>query len=217
MNGRLGNWCAGACLASAIALTHPALAQDVWHVDFGGDFELVNAAGETVTDDDLHGKLSLIYFGYTSCLMQCPPTWINLDQVARELGEDAEDVDIYFISIDPDRDSVEVIAAWQQNWPHITALTGTREQIHDVTEAFHVFFAKKPMHAMPFTMDEMARIREAYGDDDRILWDATRPENFYMMDHTMQTFLLGRDGEYLTHFELEEDAATIIEVLRTYL
>ena len=70
---------------------------------------------------------------------------------------------------------------------------------------------------MPFAMPEMKRIREQYQKDKRIKWDAGKPENYYMVDHTTRTFLLDRNGEYLTHFDLEEDVETILKVVRSYL
>jgi cytochrome oxidase Cu insertion factor (SCO1/SenC/PrrC family) len=185
-----------------------------WHTDFDGPFELVNGAGETVTEKDLLGHKSLIYFGYTQCLMQCPPTWITLDQVVSRLKAEGTDVRAYFVSIDPDRDTVEVLENWQKNWPNITGLTGTREQIHDVAEVFHVFFARKPMHAMSFAMKDMMRVKNKYGSDERIDWDRETPHDYYMMDHTFTTFLLDENGKYVTHFELEEDADTIVDYIR---
>jgi cytochrome oxidase Cu insertion factor (SCO1/SenC/PrrC family) len=181
-----------------------------WHTDFDGPFELVNSAGETVTEKDFLGHKSLIYFGYTSCLMQCPPSWITLDQVVARLKSEGVDIRAYFVSIDPDRDTVETMAKWQQNWPNLIGLTGTREQIHHMAEVFHVFFARKPMHAMSYAMAEMMRIKNEYSADKRVDWDREKSPDYYMMDHTFTTFLLDENGKYVTHFELEEDADTIV-------
>lgn len=180
----------------------------------GGEFTLLNAKGETVDQTILDNRLSLIYFGYTSCLMQCPPTWITLDAVMAELGPKVKDLQVLFVSIDPKRDTVENIAEWQKTWPNLTILTGTPEQIENMSHnAFHIFYAKKPMHAMPFAQKEMMRIFNAHGDDKRVKWDTQKPENFYMMDHTDQIFLKGRDGKYITHFEKEEPVQVYLDVI----
>jgi len=180
----------------------------------GGEFTLLNAKGETVDQTILDSHLTLIYFGYTSCLMQCPPTWITLDAVMDELGPKAKDLQVLFVSIDPARDTVENIAEWQKTWPNLTALTGTPEQINHMTHnAFHIFYAKKPMHAMPFAKKDMMRIFNEHGDDSRVKWDTKKPENFYMMDHTTQVFLTGRDGEYITHFEKEQPVEVYLDVI----
>lgn len=81
----------------------------------------------------------LIYFGYTHCMMQCPLNWINPDKVMRDLGPARDHVASVFIFIDPARDTVERTGEWQRNWETITALTGTKQQIHDVATKFHIF------------------------------------------------------------------------------
>ena len=180
----------------------------------GGDFTLLNAKGETVDQNILKDRLTLVYFGYTSCLMQCPPTWITLDAVMAELGPKVKDLQVLFVSIDPSRDTVANIAEWQKTWPNLTILTGSVEQIEHMSHnAFHIFYAKKPMHAMPFAKKEMMRIFKQYENDNRVKWDVSKPENFYMMDHTTQVFLKGRDGKYITHFEKEEPANTYIDFI----
>jgi cytochrome oxidase Cu insertion factor (SCO1/SenC/PrrC family) len=180
----------------------------------GGDFTLLNAKGETVDQNILKDRLTLIYFGYTSCLFQCPPTWITLDAVMAELGPKIKDLQVLFVSIDPARDTVANIAEWQKTWPNLTILTGSAEQVQNVSHnAFHIFYAKTPMHAMPFTKKEMMLTFKKYGDDKRVKWDVKKPENFYMMDHTTQIFLKGRDGKYITHFEKEEPAQTYIDII----
>jgi protein SCO1 len=198
---------------SMLGMVTTAYAEN-WHTDFDGPFELVNGAGETVTEKDLLGHKSLIYFGYTQCLMQCPPTWITIDQVVSRLQSEGIDIRAYFVSIDPDRDTVETVAAWQENWPNITGLTGSREQVHDVAEVFHIFFARKPMHAMSFAMKDMMRVKNKFGADERVDWDREKPQDYYMMDHTFTTFLLDENGRYVTHFEVEEDAETIYDYIR---
>ena len=205
---------AGAFTAALFSFSVPSWADDYWHTDFGGPFEMVDSEGQPFTFEDMKGTHSLIYFGYTSCRMQCPPTWINIDRVMKTLTADGMQIRAYFVTIDPDRDTVATMADWQTNWPYTTALTGSREQVENIADAFHIFFAKKPVHAMPFAMDDMRRVREVFGEDERIDWAAERGPDFYMMDHTMQTFMLDPDGKYVTHFEREEDANTITEVIR---
>jgi cytochrome oxidase Cu insertion factor (SCO1/SenC/PrrC family) len=184
------------------------------HGPMKGDFTLLNAKGETVDQNILNNRLTLVYFGYTSCFMQCPPSWITLDAVMNELGPKVKDLQVLFISIDPQRDTVENIAEWQKTWPNLTILTGSPDQIeHAAKEVFHIFYARKPQHAMPLAKKEMMRIFKQYEADKRVKWNEKKADNYYMMDHTTQVFLLGRDHRYITHFEKEEAAQTIIDVV----
>ena len=197
-----------------------AVAESLIHrplVDAKARFELTQASGKLLRFEDLKGQLSLVYFGYTTCLMQCPPTWISFERVHTLLGADADKVQLLFISIDPERDSVERLADWQKNWPHITGLTGSADQIDDAARTFGIFYARRPMHAMPSAMPRMMQVKRQFGGDKRINWNAKRGDNYYMMDHTTHAFLIDAENNYVTHFELEESPDLISSYIKKYL
>ena len=199
--------------SSAVADTgraHPVINTDK-------QFELSRADGSTVKFEDFEGRLSLVYFGYTNCLMQSPPTWVNFERVHALLGADANDVQLTFISLDPKRDTVEQLARWQQDWPHIQGLTGTAGQIDAAADAFGIFYARRPDHAMRSAMPMMTRIKKQYGSDKRIKWDANKGQDYHLMDHTTHAFLLDENRNYVTHFELEESPDLISSYIKKYL
>ncbi len=109
--------------------------------DLGGPFELVNAAGETVTDADVITEPSLIYFGYTYCPDVCP---LDVDRNAgavEELAERGMSVTPIFITVDPKRDTPEVIGEFASIMhPKMIGLTGSPEQIKAASDAYRTYY-----------------------------------------------------------------------------
>lgn len=108
----------------------------------GGPFELVDHTGRTVTDTDVVTKPSLLYFGYTFCPDVCPldtsRNAIAID-ILQEMGHDAQPV---FISVDPNRDTPEVLAEFASIMhPDMIGLTGTDEQVRAASRAYRTYFA----------------------------------------------------------------------------
>lgn len=143
----------------------------------GGSFTLVDHTGGTVTDTDFQGKYLLVFFGYTYCPDICPTTLNEIANALRLLGDRATHVQPLFITIDPERDTPEVVAEYVAAFDaRIVGLTGTPDQIRQVAGTYKAFYAKQ---------DE-GDARE--GDDD------------YLMDHSAFTYLMAPDGTYLTIF-----------------
>jgi protein SCO1/2 len=139
----------------------------------GGDFTLTNHRGESVTNKDFEGKFMLIFFGYTFCPDVCPTEMQTISLAMEELGDDAENVIPVFISVDPKRDTVEVMADFVDAFhPSLVGLTGTEKQISEVKQKYRVYSQK--------------------ADDE--------DPDYYMVDHTSFTYLMGRDGELVTVF-----------------
>ncbi|MSP48476.1 MAG: SCO family protein [Alphaproteobacteria bacterium] len=139
----------------------------------GGPFELIDQTGRRVTDGDFRGKLMLIYFGFVFCPDACPTALQNMADAVDLLGPAGEDVVPVFITIDPDRDTVEVLTDYAEAFhPRLKALTGTPEEIAKAAKAYRVFYRKA---------------------------DESAPGE-YLVDHSSIVFLMGRDGRYLTHF-----------------
>lgn len=156
----------------------------------GGPFELVDHRGETVRDEAFRGSLMLVYFGYTWCPDVCPTELQNMSAAMDLLGQDAAQVAPIFITVDPERDTVETMADYREHFhPSFVALSGTPAQTAAAAKAYRVYYAKGP---------------------------EDRPGE-YLMDHSSFVYLMDRDGGYLTHFAPatapEEMAARIREHL----
>jgi cytochrome oxidase Cu insertion factor (SCO1/SenC/PrrC family) len=139
----------------------------------GGPFELVDHEGRTVREEDFRGKLMLVYFGYTWCPDVCPTELQTMSAALDLLGKDAAAVAPIFITVDPERDTPEVMADYRGHFhPSFVALTGTKEQVAAAAKAWRVFYAKAK---------------------------SERPDE-YLMDHSSFVYLMDRKGGYLTHF-----------------
>lgn len=125
----------------------------------GGPFELVNGNGETVTDKTFAGKPTVMFFGFTYCPDVCPTTLSELQGWIEALGDDAGDLNYAFVSVDPERDSPEVMRDYVGAFDkRITPLTGSREQINSVIKAYRVYAKKVPLDDGDYTMDHSASI-----------------------------------------------------------
>ena len=106
----------------------------------GGPFTLVSTSGETVTDRSYRGKWLLIFFGYTYCPDVCPTSLNNMSVALDMLGKDASNIQPLFITVDPQRDTRDVIAAYLKSFdPRIVGLTGSQTQIDSVVKAYRVY------------------------------------------------------------------------------
>jgi len=109
-------------------------------VQIGGPFRLVGPSGQAVTDRDFRGKFMLIYFGYTRCPDVCPTTLIKLAAALQMLGPSAGRIRPIFITVDPRRDTPEVMGRYTTHFsPRILGLTGSPAQIEAVEEAYKVY------------------------------------------------------------------------------
>jgi cytochrome oxidase Cu insertion factor (SCO1/SenC/PrrC family) len=140
----------------------------------GGAFTLTDNTGKRVTDQDFHGKYTLVFFGFTSCPDICPAGLQLMAGALEKLGTKAQRITPIFISVDPQRDTPEKLAAYVKNFdPRLVGLTGTPEEIAAVAKAYKVYYAKVPSKERP--------------DD-------------YTMDHTSIMYVMDPKGEFVTHF-----------------
>jgi cytochrome oxidase Cu insertion factor (SCO1/SenC/PrrC family) len=169
-------------LAAAIALLPdvrerllPSVGQQVsGKALIGGAFTLTDNTGKRVTDQDFHGKYTLVFFGFTSCPDICPAGLQLMAGALEKLGTKAQRITPIFISVDPQRDTPEKLAAYVKNFdPRLVGLTGTPEEIAAVAKAYKVYYAKVPSKERP--------------DD-------------YTMDHTSIMYVMDPKGEFVTHF-----------------
>ena len=150
----------------------------------GGPFTLVDQTGKSITDKDFRGKYMLIFFGYTYCPDVCPTELQVMMAALDTLGPRAAEVQPIFITIDPDRDTPEVMQSYVENFgPSLVGLTGTAEQIAQVAKAYRVYYAKS---------------------------GNTKTQD-YLMDHSSIIYLMGPDGVFMKHFTYTTDAAALAE------
>jgi len=156
--------------------------------DIGGPFTLTDQNGKTVTDEDFRGSLMLVYFGYTNCPDVCPLTLSTFGQALDLLGDDARDVVPVFITVDPDRDTVEHLKTYMAQFDRrIVALTGSPDAIAQAAKAYHVYFKR----AEPGTGQQAGMAAGHEGHE--------MPG--YAMDHTSIIYLMDRNGHYAAHFD----------------
>ncbi len=118
---------------------------DITGAEYGRALELPDADGRPRTLSDFKGKVVVLFFGYTQCPDVCPTTMAELAHVKQSLGADGERVQGLFVTVDPERDTPEVIKAYAANFdPSFVALRGTAEQTSAAAREFKVFFAKAP-------------------------------------------------------------------------
>lgn len=126
----------------------------------GGPFRMVDQDGRPVDQSILKGKWSAVFFGYTFCPDICPATLQALGKAAEQLGPDAKDLQVVFVSVDPERDHPEQMKAYiaAQSLPVRTlGLTGTTEQLATMAKAYRVYYAKSGKGA-DYSMDHSAAV-----------------------------------------------------------
>jgi len=180
--------------AAALILTRGASNPNVTTTGkalIGGPFALVDQHGKKVTDRDFRGRYMLIFFGFTHCPDICPAELQVISASLDELGPKAEEVVPIFVTLDPERDTPEVMADYVKNFgSRFVGLTGSPEEIAEAAKAYRVAFSK---------------------------FQEDKTKNDYSIDHSALAYLMGKDGEYITHFPYGTPAAKMTETLRRYL
>ena len=181
--------------AAALILTRAPADQSVatsGKALIGGPFTLVGRDGKPVTDQAFRGKYMLVFFGFTHCPDICPAELQVIAAALDELGPKANEIIPIFITLDPERDTPLVVADYVANFSQrFVGLTGSPEQIAEAAKAYRVAFSK---------------FQE----------DGAKPED-YSIDHSALVYLMGKNGEYLTHFAYGTPVAKLTETLRRYL
>jgi protein SCO1 len=155
----------------------------------GGAFELVDHNGAKVTEQTLIGKPTIIFFGFTHCPDVCPTALFEMSEVMRVLGKDADKMNAFFVSVDPERDTPAVMKDYLGSFdPRLKGLSGSREAIDKIIAAYRVFAKKIPLQ----------------GDD-------------YTMDHTALIYLMGKDGKFVAPFNLKRQPEDAAADLKRYL
>ncbi len=130
---------------------------DITGADYAKTLALPDQNGTPRTLADFKGKVTVVFFGYTQCPDVCPTTMAELAQVKKSLGADGERVQGVFVTVDPERDTPELLKAYMGSFdPSFVALRGTLEQTAAAAKEFKVFFAKAPNKSGSYTMDHTA-------------------------------------------------------------
>lgn len=127
----------------------------------GGPFNLVNHQGEPITQADILGRNHAIFFGFTNCPDVCPATLLEAASWLKDLGSDAEKVDFYFFSVDPVRDTPEVLQDYVNAFdPRITGVTGDEDEMTRTVKAYRAYAKKVKTGDQPddYTMDHSASV-----------------------------------------------------------
>ncbi|HEX7775933.1 MAG TPA: SCO family protein [Parvibaculum sp.] len=140
----------------------------------GGPFQLTDQSGKAVTDQTYRGQYMLIYFGFTFCPDVCPTELQVMSGALQKLGAKGAKVQPIFVTIDPERDTADVLAKYVKQFdPRLIGLTGTPAQIAAIAKEYRVFYEK---------------VKDNEGSAD------------YTMDHSSIVYLMGPDGGFLTFF-----------------
>lgn len=131
---------------------------DITGASFARELSLTDQFGKVRTLADFKGKAVVIFFGYTQCPDVCPTTMVELAKVMKSLGKDAERVQVLFVTIDPERDTQDLLAAYVPNFdPRFLALRGDAAQTAKVAQEFKVVYQKAAgKSADTYTMDHTA-------------------------------------------------------------
>ena len=124
------------------------------------DFTLTGHNGQPVSLSDYRGQLVLLYFGYTTCPDVCPTTLADLHQARTLLGSRAKDVQVMMITIDPERDTLPILAEYIPHFdPTFIGLTGTPEQIAEVATYYGIYYARQEGNSsLGYLMDHTATV-----------------------------------------------------------
>ena len=155
----------------------------------GGPFRLTDQNGQVITEQSMKGKPTLIFFGFTRCPDVCPPSLFELSQVLGAMGPDADRINAYIVSVDPERDTPQSMKDYLSSFdPHLKGLVGTPEATEKIEKAYRVYAKKVPLK-----------------DGD------------YTMDHTALIYLMDKSGNFVSPFNIKRKPEEAAADLKRYL
>lgn len=174
-------------------------------VQIGGPFTLTDQNGNTVQESEFRGRLMLVFFGFTHCPDICPVTVSTLSKTMALLGDKADKVAPIFITVDPARDTPEVMKAYLENFDkRMVGLTGSQEAITKAEEVYKAYASKNAPEAAPEAEDGHAH---AHGE-------AHEDAKDYTVDHSAYIYLMDKEGKYSKIFPYttsEQELARAVE------
>ena len=155
----------------------------------GGPFNLVDQNAKPITDQDMKGHPFLVFFGFTHCPDVCPTTLFEVSEILRAAGPGAKDARALFITVDPERDTPQVLKDYLGSFdPRVIGVTGDSEAIAAVIKSYRVYAKKVPTDGGGYTMD-----------------------------HTAIVYLMGKDGRFVAPFNMKRRPEEAAEDLKRYL
>lgn len=131
----------------------------------GGSFTLSDHHGKLRHSEEFKGKVVVLFFGFTQCPDVCPTTLSELKNTMAALGEQAKDVQVLFVTVDPERDSNAILSEYVPAFhPSFLGLSGNKEQLEQITKKFRIIYQKQPQG------------------------------NSYSIDHTAGSYLIDKQG-----------------------
>lgn len=166
-------WLAATVLSCAVLLagceqSKPSFnSVDITGANYARDFSLTDASGKRRSLSEFRGKVVAVFFGFAQCPDVCPTTLSDLAQIKEKLGADGERLQVVFITVDPQRDTPEILGSYVSSFdPSFIGLTGTADEISATAREFKVFFQKVP----------------------------GKTETSYTIDHTAGSYVFDKEG-----------------------
>ncbi len=147
---------------------------------YGAPFTLVDQNGEEITEAAFRGSPSAVFFGFTHCPEVCPTTLFELDGWLKQLGDEGKDINAFFVTVDPERDTPDVIGSYVTNVSdRITGISGEPEKVLAMVKSFGIYWKKVDLENGDYTMDHTASVMllDRAGDFAGTIAYGENPEN----------------------------------------
>ncbi|QEE44225.1 SCO family protein [Rhizobium sp. WL3] len=167
--------------------------EQIAEAPFGVPFQLVDQNGQPITEQALRGKPTALFFGFTHCPEVCPTTLFELDGWLKTVDPDANGLQAYFVTVDPERDTPAILGQYISNvTDRVKGIAGDPADVAEVVKGFRVYAKKIPL-------------------------DEAQPDGDYTMDHTASVFLLDADGRFKGTIAYGENPDTAIKKLENLM
>ncbi|MFN3720919.1 MAG: SCO family protein [Rhizobium rhizophilum] len=167
--------------------------EQIAEAPFGVPFQLVDQNGQSITEQALRGKPTALFFGFTHCPEVCPTTLFELDGWLKTVDPDANGLQAYFVTVDPERDTPAILGQYISNvTDRVKGIAGDPADVAEVVKGFRVYAKKIPL-------------------------DEAQPDGDYTMDHTASVFLLDADGRFKGTIAYGENPDTAIKKLENLM
>ena len=154
----------------------------------GGTFLLTSQDGRTITEKDLLGGPSIVFFGFTHCPDICPTALYDIGQIYSALGADGDKLKVFFLTVDPERDTQELLKTYLSSFdPRITGLTGSVDAVAQAMKVYRAYARKVPLE-----------------------------NGNYTMDHTSLVYLMNSDGLFVSSLHFDRPPAELAKEIRSY-
>lgn len=193
---RIVLWAAVVIMAGALGWLTFAVTQSgdkIAEAPFGVPFQLVDQKGQAISEQAFRGKPTALFFGFTHCPEVCPTTLFELDGWLKKVDPDAKGLQAYFVTVDPERDTPEILGQYISNvTDRVTGIAGDPAKIAEVIKGFRVYAKKVPL-------------------------DESKPDGDYTMDHTASVFLLDAEGRFKGTIAYGENPDTAVKKLENLM